>query len=170
MNNIRLNLGCSNDIRDGYMNIDLYHTNKLVKCADVKNLNFLDDNSVIEIIAHDILEHMPFLESEKTIKEWCRVLCSGGTISIQTTNINEHILAFANKKWDIAKLNYMLFAGIGWTDGISRDHDWHKSIYTTEYIVEQLKKNNVKIISIYYDSHINVTNGNLNLKIIGEKN
>lgn len=169
MSQLKLNLGCSNDIKEGYINIDLYHKDPKVKIADVKNLDFLDDNTVSEIIAHDVLEHLPFNQSSAVIKEWCRVLTTGGIISIQTTNINEHILAFIHKKWNIYQLNYMMFAGIGWTDGISRDHDWHKSIYSIEYLSEELKNNHVNIISTRFDSYSNVTNGNLNLYIIGKK-
>jgi ubiquinone/menaquinone biosynthesis C-methylase UbiE len=169
MSQLKLNLGCSNDIKEGYLNIDLYHKNPTVKIADVKNLDFLDDNTVDEIIAHDILEHLPFNQSSHTIKEWCRVLAVGGIISIQTTNINEHILAFIHKKWNIYQLNYMMFAGIGWTDGIGRDHDWHKSIYNIEYLSKELNKNRVNTIHTRFDSYANVTNGNLNLYIVGKK-
>ena len=166
---IKLNLGCSNNIKENYLNIDLYSTDSRVKLADVRNLNFIENNSVSEIIAHDILEHIPFNQSSTTIKEWCRVLNVGGVISIQTTNLTEHIEAFLNNKWDISKLNYMLFAGIGWTDGTSRDHDWHKSIYTTDYVCSELEKNSLKIISKKYDSHKDTTNGNLNFTILGQK-
>jgi ubiquinone/menaquinone biosynthesis C-methylase UbiE len=168
-NNIKLNLGCSNTIKEGYLNIDLYHKDPRVKIADVRDLSFLQDRSCEEIIAHDVLEHLPFQESSKTLKEWCRVLKIGGRISIQTTNLQEHILAFINQKWSLNQLNYMLFAGIGWTDGISRDHDWHKSIYTIEYLTQELLKNNVQIIDSKFNSHINAGEGNLNLYIIGEK-
>lgn len=169
MNKLKLNLGCSNDIKNGYLNIDLYHKDSRVKIADVKNLDFLENGSADEIIAHDVLEHLPFNESAAIIKEWCRVLSVNGTISIQTTNIDQHILAFLNKKWDLYRLNYMMFAGIGWTDGISRDHDWHKSIYSIDYLSKELNSNNVKIIHTKFDSYSEVTNGNLNLYIIGKK-
>lgn len=169
MNQFKLNLGCSNDIKDGYLNIDLYHTDPRVKISDVRNLSFLSDESVDEVIAHDILEHLPFNDSSGCIKEWCRVLSVNGIISIQTTNIAEHIKAFSNNYWSLQRLNYMLFAGIGWTDGISRDQDWHKSSYTIEYISSELSKNNVDVIQSRFDHHSNVTNGNLNLYIIGRK-
>jgi hypothetical protein len=166
---IKLNLGCSNDIKQGYVNIDLYHKDSRVTIADVRKLDFLSNNSVIEIIAHDILEHLAFNESLIAIKEWSRILASGGIISIKTTNLTEHIKAFNNNKWNLEKINYMMFAGIGWTDGVSRDQDWHKSIYTIEFLTEQLKKNNISIISTNFDSHENTSTGNLNLHILGKK-
>lgn len=169
MNPIKLNLGCSNNIKNGYINIDLYHNDPRVIISDVRNLSFLEDNSVDEIIAHDILEHLPFHESSDILKEWCRVLKIGGIISIQTTNINEHILALVHNKWNLARLNYMLFAGIGWTDGISRDHDWHKSTYNIDYLSKELYKYQVKVINSRFDSYKDVTSGNLNLYIEGKK-
>jgi hypothetical protein len=72
-------------------------------------------------------------------------------------------------KWSLEIFNFMLFAGIGWTDGISREQDWHKSIYTIEYIKEQLLSNNIKIINTHYDSYENAGNSNLNLYIQGIK-
>lgn len=166
---MKLNLGCSNNILEGYINIDLYHNDPRVKIGDVRKLDFISDNSVDEIIAHDILEHLPFHQSADAIKEWCRVLNVGGTISIQTTNVNEHLLAFLNNKWNLSRLNYMMFAGIGWTDGTSRDHDWHKSIYSIEYLSEELNKNHVNVVSNKFDSHQNAGEANLNLYLIGKK-
>lgn len=166
---IKLNLGCSNNIKNGYLNIDLYSKDPRVTIADVQDLNFIDTESVSEIIAHDILEHIPFYKAKSTINEWCRVLAKNGTISIQTTNIIEHIKAFNSGVWDIETLNHMLFAGHGWTDGTSRDHDWHKSVYTPEFIITELTKYNIRIEKNYTDSHTNTGNGNLNLHIIGLK-
>ncbi len=42
MDPIKINLGCGNDIRPGYTNIDLVNLDPRVKKADVRNLDFLE--------------------------------------------------------------------------------------------------------------------------------
>ena len=47
---MKLNLGCAKDIKDGYLNIDVYD-HPLVKTADVRILSFIESQSVEEIYA-----------------------------------------------------------------------------------------------------------------------
>lgn len=93
---LRLNLGCSDNLLDGYLNIDIY------KPPNATASNFMqcdlrptydsswpfDDNLVSEIIAHDVFEHIdgPGWEGNKGII-WCmneswRILKPGGRLDI----------------------------------------------------------------------------------------
>ena len=45
----------------------------------------------------------------------------------------------------------MLFAGINWVDGITRPEEFHKSIYSVEYMAKILKENNFLISKIEYE-------------------
>jgi hypothetical protein len=175
MNNlIKLNLGCAKDIKDGYINIDTCPFNESVVKMDIRDLQF-DNSSVDEIYAKDIIEHMPFEDSAKCIGKWCEILKSGGFIFIQTICFDSFIEAYSLKIWDIQAINYMLFAGINWVDGISRNEDFHKSIYSKEILEKILIKNNCSIIKIEFDLiDKNLINNpychNLNLKIHARKN
>lgn len=51
-----LNLGCGNDIRDGFINIDLFNENPNVVYMDIRSLD-LPNNSADLILASDILEY-----------------------------------------------------------------------------------------------------------------
>jgi hypothetical protein len=65
---ILLNLGCGLDVRDGFINIDLFSDNPKVVNMDVRKLEFAD-NSVDFVLASDILEHFSFKETSTILKE-----------------------------------------------------------------------------------------------------
>jgi len=170
---IKLNLGCAKDIKDGYINIDLYD-HPLVTKSDVRDLSFINDSTVDEIYAKDILEHMSFLDGEKALKEWSRVLKIGGKIFIQTINLDKQIEAYLSGIWSINDFNYMLFAGVSWTDRTPKCEDFHKCAYNSELLKQILFLNNIKILDIKYDEidvdlKYNSKSHNLNLMIFGEK-
>lgn len=171
---MKLNLGCAKDIRKGYKNVDLHYKHPEVINEDISNLSFVQNNTVEEIIAHDIIEHLPFNKSAQCLKIWFDYLQKGGKISIQTTNFNLMIKAYSEKVWDICALNYMLFAGINYTDVGSQECDFHKSVYSPEFIFHLLKNIGYKNIKIKEDSidenlKFNAFSHNLNLYVTAEK-
>lgn len=78
---MRLNLGCRDDILEGYENIDLYWKDPRVINKDVRELEY-EPGTVGEIRAHSFLEHLTIPEGEKALAQWCKWLAVGGTISI----------------------------------------------------------------------------------------
>jgi predicted SAM-dependent methyltransferase len=56
---IKINLGCGCDIRDGFINMDMYPVDDRVLFIDLNTLPLpFDDNSIDYIILHQILEHL----------------------------------------------------------------------------------------------------------------
>ncbi len=55
----RLNLGCGWDLREGYLNVDVHDFHKPDLVADVTKLDMLPSGRYREIIAQDVLEHLP---------------------------------------------------------------------------------------------------------------
>lgn len=82
---ILLNLGCGNDIQQGYDNIDIRDLPGVIQ-ADISNLSY-EPNSVDEIRAIDIYEHISFTESQKVLNHWVSLLKSGGRLIIQGPSI-----------------------------------------------------------------------------------
>jgi hypothetical protein len=170
---MKLNLGCAKDIKDGYINIDVYD-HPLVKKADARSLSFIESQSVEEIYAKDILEHMSNQDGRKAVKEWARVLKTGGKIFIQTINLDKQIECYREGIWSIEDLNYMLFAGVNWTDEESRCEDFHKCAYNINLISQILLENNIVIEKYEFDQidnllKINPRSHNLNLMVWGRK-
>lgn len=89
---MKLNLGCSNRLKPGYVNVDKWRPpsshilvgNGLVEVefqqADLITYWPWPDSSVEEIIADDIIEHLP--DKIHTMNELHRVLVPGGTVHI----------------------------------------------------------------------------------------
>ena len=78
---LRLNLGCGDYPIKGWTNIDLVQLPGVDVVADVCKLPY-DDNSVDEIYAGHILEHISIRETNSTLKEWHRVLKPQGRITV----------------------------------------------------------------------------------------
>ena len=75
---MKLNLGCSNQLLSGYQNVDICLPAD--KIADLSKYWPWDDNSVDEIRAYDIIEHLP--NKIHTVNEAWRVLKPGGIFDI----------------------------------------------------------------------------------------
>ncbi|MET3806928.1 SAM-dependent methyltransferase [Nakamurella sp. UYEF19] len=83
----RLNLGCGFDLRDGFLNVDFqdFHGPDLV--GDVRDLAMLPSDTFDEIIAIDVLEHLPRSDTAAALTEWARLLRPGGTLELQMPDV-----------------------------------------------------------------------------------
>lgn len=147
---IKLNLGCGPDIKKDYLNIDTCPFNDSVIQSDIRNLSFLP-NSVDEIYAKDILEHLSISDAKKAIQNWSTICKSGALLFIQTICIDLIIEAYQKGIWNLEVMNYMLFAGKNWVNGISKNEDFHKSCYSKSLLENILISNGFAINNIEYD-------------------
>ena len=87
-NNLKkLNLGCGFDKRDGYLNIDLNGFHKPDLIADICNLGMLSSDFYDEIVAQDVLEHIPRTKTKSVLAEWNRLLKIGGILKLRVPNL-----------------------------------------------------------------------------------
>lgn len=171
---MKINLGCGTDIKDGYLNIDLHNKDPRVKIANVLDLNFIESNSVEVVHAQDVLEHFCMTDAKKALVEWARVLKPGGTIYIQTINIDKQLEAYSSGVWSNEDFCFMVFAGINWQGGPVQDADYHKCAPSYDVIRKVLSENNVLIKKVEYDEidaqlRAIPRSHNLNMTIWGEK-
>lgn len=81
---MRLNLGCGDDIREGYTNVDFRQTHPSVLIADLSKFPWpFPDESAEEILMLDFLEHFPYSQTTQIILECHRVLGPDGKVTIQ---------------------------------------------------------------------------------------
>jgi hypothetical protein len=75
---MRLHLGCSDDHKPGYVNVD--QAPPADQIADLRLAWPWPDSSVEEIVAHDVFEHLP--SKIFTLNEAPRVLMAGGILDL----------------------------------------------------------------------------------------
>lgn len=83
----RLNLGCGFDRREGYLNVDLQPWHKPDLIADVGKLDFLPAEYYEEILAQDVLEHLPRTSTCKILVHWNRLLAPAGLLHLRVPNV-----------------------------------------------------------------------------------
>ncbi len=107
---LRLNLGCGRDVREGFVNIDLFNEDPQVVGMDIRNLQ-LPDACADFILASDVLEHFSHRETTTVLAEWARVLKPGGEIVIRCPSLRLQAKAYMSGIWDADVASYMIFGG-----------------------------------------------------------
>lgn len=74
------------DIRDGYVNIDAYVDDPRVRKYDLLNLPF-GPETVHEIYARHLFEHIGFADEEKLFASCFRLLAKGGRLIVETPDM-----------------------------------------------------------------------------------
>lgn len=99
---MKLNLGCGNKYLEGYTNCDLYNTSVCDKECDIRSIPY-NDESVTEIIASHVLEHLPKNDVIVALKSCYRVLIHGGILKLEVPDLNwvlkDFLDAPENQKW-----------------------------------------------------------------------
>jgi SAM-dependent methyltransferase len=108
---LKLNLGCGKRILPGYVNIDSRPFKDEVTAMDVRNLMF-EDESVDEILAEFVLEHIPYFEVPETIWEWWRVLKKGGVLTLLVPDFEQIAKAYLQNELDRNTLHFHLYNSV----------------------------------------------------------
>lgn len=103
---MKLNLGCGPDRRAGYWNVDIRSEVEPDIVADVRRLPTAL-SGVSEILAQDILEHLPIDEIRPTLADWRWRLKDGGLLVLRVPDLEACV------RWLDAKpmLIYNIFGG-----------------------------------------------------------
>lgn len=106
---IRLNAACGNDIKEEYLNVDLYNGNADVQW-DITNMP-VEDDCVDEIFASHVIEHFKLREVSIALAEWNRVLKIGGELVIKCPNLEYEVNNWLRAKDKWASLHLTIFGG-----------------------------------------------------------
>ena len=79
----RLNLGSGNDLRPGYLNVDMHAWQHPDLVADVCKLDMLPAGYYEEIVAQDVLEHLPRTATKRVLAHWNGLLAMGGKLILR---------------------------------------------------------------------------------------
>jgi mannosyltransferase OCH1-like enzyme len=173
-NPIRLNVGCGDDLKKLFINTDVIPKSSKVKKMNINQIEkYYPPNSITEIYAKDIIEHMGLPTVRKVIANFSKLLISKGSLTIITPCLD--LLIEAKKKNFLSdeELNYLMFAGVYWKKGKSEwdspnttQFDWHKNCMTIDLIKKILSENDFEINCINLDNiKTRTKNKGLNMSI-----
>ena len=130
------------------------------------------DATFSELCAVDVLEHISYRDSERTLLEWRRVLAPGGRIYIQVPDTEAAIRMWQTDPncWDhrsgleaehsVVGLAWVLLGGhIDGVNAMDNDPWWfnaHASLWTQDSLAWYLKRASFEIESIETNTHPNV--------------
>lgn len=87
---MKLNLGCGNDIRQGYVNVDFRQLPGVDQVVDLSKFPWpWKDGEIEEIAMLDFLEHFPYRQTGKILDECWRIMRVGGYLDVQVPDL-EH--------------------------------------------------------------------------------
>lgn len=88
---MKLNVGCGTDIREGWTNLDIRELPGVDIVCNMSEGIPLEDGSVDEILAQDILEHFPLDQTDQILSEWNRILRDHGYIRIEVPDLETQV-------------------------------------------------------------------------------
>jgi len=84
---LRLNVGCGNDYREGFINIDgradLPRVDRVINLSKESLLKYFKEETVDFILANDIIEHHFHWEGVRIMKDFYALLKPGGTLEMR---------------------------------------------------------------------------------------
>lgn len=131
---MKLHLGCGKNIKEGYINIDGFVKGKNITNMDILNMTY-PNNSVDEILAEHLFEHIPFKDEERLFKECFRLLKKGGKLIVETPDME-----WLCKQFLEAKDEFNSFYQVGAVDhyfGHGKSIEYRWGMITTHFFGNQ---------------------------------
>lgn len=123
----RLHLGCGDEYKPGFVNIDKYDSSVADVVHDISDLPFEND-SVDEIEADHVIEHFDYIHCKYVLCEWFRVLRPGGRLVLETPDLKGAMKSLLSADMD-SKIGK-----IQWVYGIDSPGLLHKSGFTFDLL------------------------------------
>jgi len=116
---------CNIDIRDQGHPVDII--------GDIRDLSIFEDETVDIIVAHHVLEHIALQEISAFIREWRRVLKTGGKLAICVPNLQ----ALAGR-WVKGQIDTYTFNVNTYGADQGYEYDLHRWGYNEQELVERV--------------------------------
>lgn len=116
---VQLNLGCGNDIREGFINVDVRQVPNVDIVATLEKLPFRD-NYADKIVAQDVLEHFCRIELIDVVTEIKRVLKVGGILEVRVPDCEQILNKYALKELDVDSALGYIFGGQDYVQNVHK--------------------------------------------------
>jgi predicted SAM-dependent methyltransferase len=125
----KLNLGCNIDIRKGYLNVDILdELDDIDLLCDIRALSFIPKESAEEILAYDVLEHLPFSEAHVTLKDWIRILKPEGKIVVRVPDLRLIAAQLLNSSLPSFEAQRLIYGGQDYST------NFHMAGFTSDFL------------------------------------
>ncbi|MEN6464606.1 MAG: methyltransferase domain-containing protein, partial [Syntrophaceae bacterium] len=129
---LKLNLGCGELLKEGYVNIDLHYPGADEKMDD-RALGY-SVNSVDEIYSSHLLEHFGKYEVPAALKEWFRVLKVGASLNMLLPSLEWCLKNWLDNPKDREGFALSTIFGLQTSEG-----EYHKTGFTKDSLKRLLK-------------------------------
>lgn len=146
----RLNLGCGDQPLPGYVNTDI-RPGVGDATFDARDIP-MPDESVDELVAHDLLEHFPSSQTSGVLGEWRRVLRVRGKLVIRVPNLLALSQSIVDGEFPPEMIRN-IYGGHRW--GKDGELDCHHTGWTPDLIAELLHRHGFDVVS--NDRELNMT-------------
>jgi len=135
---MKLNLGCGNDIRSGYINIDRMPQGQapsdVYRQGDIQSLDWLvEDGMVDEIVALDSIEYLPTAIVKTSMVNWAQKLSPGGIMKLLVPDCHAISKSFALGQFSLKEFSHMIF-------GTQENNDNRLSVLDAATLLSILKE------------------------------
>jgi anaerobic magnesium-protoporphyrin IX monomethyl ester cyclase len=165
---IRIEVGPGDSPKTGYIHCDVFAGKDVDYVCNAWAIPF-KSNTVREIYARHVLEHLTLNEAKRTVKHWFAVLMPGGLLDVNVPDLEQHIKQFNQNglskyvDFEVTNNEHALAGFYGWQKG---KYDIHRWGYTVNTLSELLKSAGFVNIRKVKDESLS---GPLNLRLIAEK-
>ncbi len=158
---MKLHLGCWHRYIPGFIHIDLCDMPHIDYKTNINNLPMIKSNSVELIYSSHTFEYFDRVQAPLVLKEWNRVLKSGGVLRIAVPDFDKLIEVY-NKSKDLNKILGPLYGRMEIDTKNGKDTLYHKTVYNFNTLKELLENNGFANIKRYkwedtihkdYDDH-----------------
>jgi len=146
---LTLNVGCGErtykEYPPGYKCINYDergNLNNVDEVGDVKDLSRFTDDHFDYILASDIIEHFPIVDTPHILTEWKRVLKVGGVIEFRLPNLATICKAYISGKHDAKVTSWLLYGAQTYSG------NFHYVAFDRKQFATLLKQNGLEQIAV----------------------
>lgn len=137
----KLNLGCGTELIPGFINLDIRPLSGVDIVCDARKLDF-EDNYFDEILANDLLEHFPRMDTLSILTEWNRVLKSGGKFILRVPDLDKIFFSYDIGLIPSEEAIRRIFGNQDYLE------NFHKTIFTESALKLLLEKADFDVIQV----------------------
>lgn len=159
--NMKIDFGCGSKPKQGFVGCDVNDSPGIKYVCDCWDIGvYVDECTVEEIYSRHMFEHLSFINGERTLQAWYRILKPGGIIKMEIPDLlyhikqylqyhnNRNVLSAVSHRKKVTEFEHAIGSLFGWQrEADTQMWDIHKSGYdeqTLKNLFTKHKFNNFK--------------------------